>query len=108
MNQRSGEDRRKTYTMLDPSVERRTGKDRRVEDQIRKLNIKDGDIVIFRIREMSKTDFAKRTVQELSTFVRNQGGILIFASTELQVEKFNEKQMNKMGWYRKKKHGDTR
>ena len=107
MNQRSGEDRRKTYTMLDPSKERRSGKDRRVEDQIKKLKIDNGDIIIFRIREMSKTDFAKKTVVELSKFVRDQGGILIFASTEMKVEKFNEKQMNKMGWYRKKKYGDT-
>lgn len=101
MEHRSGKDRRKVHTMLDPSVERRSGQDRRILDQFKKIKIEENDLIIFRIPKSRLNDHIKRTMSELSKFVHGLGARIVFADKELEIEKFREKQMNKLGWYRK-------
>ena len=104
MDKRSGKDRRKIITMLDPSKERRSGKDRRILDQIVKLSIKDGDIIVIRVPSLSFP--VRKTLDDIGTYIKSHGGALIICKTSAEIQKFNEKQMNKMGWYRK--DGDTK
>lgn len=99
MDNRSGEDRRKTRTMLDPAKEKRSNGERRILEQIQKLSIEEGDLLVIRIPDVTKP--IRSTMEALSSYVRKQGAVVVFAPKNIDFEKLNEEQMNKIGWYRK-------
>lgn len=101
VERRSGKDRRKQETKsLIPEKERRTTVGgRRLTDRLQKIKVDENDFFVFRI--FSMTDTAKNSALEISKFFREKGSFVVFAPPSLDIEKFNENQMNKIGWYRR-------
>ena len=73
---------------------------------INKLKIDPGDLIVFRVPKIFNPP--KRLLEELSRHVGKQGGFLVFAAKEMEVEKFNVKQMEKLGWVRKERDENSK
>ena len=101
VEKRSGQDRRQVDTkFLEPDKEkRRAPVGRRLIDRLQKVKIDPNDLIIFRIPSM--TEAVKNNVRDISNFVRNKDAFVVFTFPNIEVEKFPEDLMNKMGWYRK-------
>ena len=99
MNRRSGEDRRKIHTMIDPDKERRSGKDRRILDQIRKLKIEKGDLLVFTIPNPRPKIVG--IMKDITDYVEFHEAKVIFIHSSITVDQLDEETMNKLGWYRK-------
>lgn len=97
---RSIDDRRRSNTVLDPEKERRERPvGRRITDRLKKVKIEENDVFLFKIQSM--TDAARTSAKEITRHFREKGAMVIFTLPNVEIEKLPEKQMNKLGWYRK-------
>jgi hypothetical protein len=70
-------------------------------DEIDKTHIDEGDIILIRLNP--KINVGKLILYNISNYIHKKGGFAIFAAKDITIEKFDEKQMEKMGWVRKEK-----
>ena len=68
---------------------------------VNKLKIEPGDVLIFRIPRNFNPP--QERLKELVRYVHNFGGYVLFAAKDIEIEKYTEEQMAKMGWIRKEK-----
>jgi hypothetical protein len=74
--------------------------------KLNKLKIEKGDVLIFRIPKNFNPP--QHALKQLTKYVSDSGGYILFAAKHIQVEHFSEEKMNKMGWYRKDKNADSK
>lgn len=101
IERRNGIDRRKIVTgNLEPEKEKRKNSvGRRITDRLEKIKIEPNDFILFKIHNM--TEAIKASASDITQHVRKKGGFVVFTLPTVAVEKLSEKQMNKLGWYRK-------
>ena len=87
---------------MDKDIENNSTDKETLKDKILKLSLKKGDVLIFRIGK-SKQMPNVNIMKAIDKYVRKFGAITIFVEHGIDVENFNEEQMEKMGWVRKEK-----
>jgi hypothetical protein len=77
-----------------------TMEDRHIK-QIEQLKIEPNDLIVFRLPTTKMTNSIKEGIKKISEHVSKFDAKIVFVDKEIEVEKFNEYQMNKLGWYKK-------
>ncbi len=66
---------------------------------INKIEINQGDLILVKVPRGYQP--SNQMLKDVIVHVRNQGGFLIFAAKDIDIEKITEEQMEKLGWVRK-------